>query len=585
MRLRASTGIDGYKVGHAEMYADGTEEICSNLTPRTNKIYLRNATKFYDGKVVWVGAQGSWQEIVEMWEDSFFKLPKDVAIRRFRDRIMGYIGSEVTTIDLLGDLHDIGYLPLEVKTLKEGSRVDVGIPVMYIKNTIRKFGWLVNYLETALSAVVWKVSTNATIAAEFRAICEHYANITGVNKFTVSIQCHDFSLRGMSGLEDGARSGFGHLVSFIGTDTLPAIDYAEDYYDATGLIGISVPATEHSVSSNNINSLVEKHNGDLLSAECEFLTDLITRKFPTGIISYVSDTYDYWSVITKVLPQIKEVVLSRGPNNVAPGKLVIRPDSGDPVDIICGTVKMVYETLEEAEYEIGDLHSLMANEDCEGSYNIGNDSYETDVFIRSESKYYRLKTNFEYDRHDKTYYYVCDQSSDEPEEIEATPEMKGSIQCLWETFGGTITETGYKLLDSHIGLIYGDSITRERAVDIFERLKDKGFASGNVVLGIGSYTYQMNTRDTLGFAMKATNSIVDGKEIPLFKDPKTDSKKKSAKGRLFVGLRDDGTFYLEDQVGVEREQSEENQLKTIYKDGEYFNRTTLQQIRETMYGV
>lgn len=583
MRIRATTAIDGYKVGHAEMYADGTETISTNLTPRHNKIYLRNATQFYDGKVVWIGAQGSWQEIVEIWEDTFFKLHKEKAISQFRDRVMGYIGSEVKTIELLGELHDIGYLPLKVKTIREGSRVPTGIPVMSISNTIKKYGWLVNFLETILSSLVWKISTNATIAAEFRAICEHFGRMTGVDKLTIAIQCHDFSLRGMSGIEDGARSGFGHLASFIGTDTLPAIDYAEDYYDSTGLIGVSVPATEHSVSSNNINFLVEKHNGNLLEAEKEFMVDLITRKFPRGIVSYVSDTYDFWGVVTEVLPSIKDVITSRESNGVTPGKLVIRPDSGDPVEIICGTVQDVFETIEEAEEEISYRHQDEATEACSGAHCRGPDKYETDVFVKETQEYYRITTNVQYNRWDKTYYFAEDVVT-ESQQIEPTPEMKGSVQCLWETFGGTITETGYKLLDSHIGLIYGDSITRQRAVQIFTILEKKGFASGNVVLGIGSYTYQMNSRDTLGFALKATNSVVNGKSIALFKDPKTDQKKKSAKGLLFVGINKDGEFYLEDQVSEEREDSQENQLKTIYDCGKFVYRTNLQEIRETLHG-
>lgn len=508
MKLRAATVTDGYKVGHGNMYADGTEKVYSNLTPRSDRIYLRNATKFYDGRLVFIGAQGAVQEIQEMWHDSFFSRLVEDVIGDYAKRMASYLGGEVAATKQLEELHSVGYLPLEIKALPEGSKVKMGIPVMTITNTDSRFFWLVNYLETVISNLVWKPSTNATIAAEYKAICEHYGKLTGMDEFSISIQCHDFSMRGMSGPEDAARSGFAHLTSFIGTDTLPAMDYAEDYYDAdpNSLIAISVPATEHAVATNNIIYLeqerVSRFSEDPRSeAEAVFMKDLITRKYPAGIVSYVADSFDFWSVVTEIVPSLKEVILSREANGAAPGKLVIRPDSGDPVKVICGD--------EEAPA--------------------------------------------------------------------GSPEFKGAVECLWETFGGTETSTGYKLLDSHIGLIYGDSITTQRCEEILLRLEEKGFASGNVVFGIGSYTYQCNTRDTFGFAVKATYSEVNGVPVNIFKDPKTDSKKKSAKGLLCVERDEDGEFKLYDEVSKTAEL--EGYLYTIFKDGKWVNRTNLEEIR------
>lgn len=144
-------------------------------------------------------------------------------------------------------------------------------------------------------------------------------------------------------------------------------------------------------------------------------------------------------------------------------------------------------------------------------------------------------------------------------------------------FGGTITDKGYKLLDSHIGAIYGDSITRQRAIDISQRLMDKGFAS-QVVLGIGSYTYQYNTRDTFGIAMKATYIEVDGEGREIFKTPITDDgTKKSATGLLCV-KKENGEYILKDKVSWEEESQSE--LKTVFKDGKMIKETTLPQIRE-----
>lgn len=535
MKLQAATLTDGYKLSHGAMYADGTTKVYSNLTPRNDKIYRRNCTPFYDGKLVWVGAQGAVQEIEEFFND-FFKSDKDKVVGRFARRMQGYLGGYEPAVKAIGELHDLGYLPLVFKSLPEGSKVSFGIPVMTVTNTLPQFYWLTNYLETLISDLTWKVATNATIAAEYKAIVKHYAELTGTDDFTVSIQCHDFSMRGMSGPEDAARAGFGHLTQFIGTDTLPAMDYAEDYYDAdpNSLIAISVPATEHAVATSNILGIQKRTNliGDdaLLVSEMKFMSDLITRKFPTGIVSYVADSFDFWAVLTDILPALKNVILAREASAVAPGKLVIRPDSGDPVKVVCG-----YKESEYRRTRDGVAYPLEAWDGA--AFKGGYDPI--------------------------------------PEH-----EIKGAVEVLWETFGGTETEKGYKLLDSHIGLIYGDSITTKRAEEILRRLADKGFASGNVVFGVGSYTYQCNTRDTFGFAVKATYTEVDGEGIAIFKDPKTDSKKKSAKGLLRVETNQEGEFFLIDNVGeIDPTLEAGGYLQTIYKDGEWVKRTSLEEIR------
>jgi nicotinamide phosphoribosyltransferase len=235
--------------------------------------------------------------------------------------------------------------------------------------------------------------------------------------------------------------------------------------------------------------------------------------YPTGILSIVSDTWDLWKVCTEHLVTLKEEILARD------GKVVIRPDSGDPVDIICG---------------------LNSN---------------PPIMIDSEL----LKSK----------------------DVHSEPKVKGVIELLWDVFGGTINEQGYKVLDSHIGAIYGDSITIERAEEICKRLEAKGFASTNIVLGVGSFTYQYNTRDTFGFAMKATYVEVNGEGREIFKDPITDDgTKKSATGLLFVGLDDNLQIALYDKVSWKEEGM--GLLQTIYKDGKFENTTTLTEIRERL---
>jgi nicotinamide phosphoribosyltransferase len=165
-------------------------------------------------------------------------------------------------------------------------------------------------------------------------------------------------------------------------------------------------------------------------------------------------------------------------------------------------------------------------------------------------------------------------------DIAETPEYKGVIELLWDVFGGTVNEQGYKVLDPHIGAIYGDSITIDRADEICKRLKEKGFASTNVVLGVGSYSMGYATRDNQGGAVKATYVEVNGEGREIFKDPITDDgTKKSATGLLCV-TDAFGEYQLTDKVDWDTEKRGE--LKTIYKDGEFFNETTLTEIRSRL---
>lgn len=564
MNLFAPFNSDGYKLGHAAMYADGTESVYSNLTPRSDRIYRQKATRFYDGRLVVIGVQGAVMEIVENWQ-KFFDMEKGIAIARFKLLCDHYLGPGVVSTDNLAELHDLGFLPLEIKAIEEGRKVPMGIPVLTIRNTAKHAYWLVNFLETTISDLTWKPMTNATIAGEYKEMLKHYAQVTGSDPAGVLFQAHDFSARGMSGPEDAARSGFGHLAHFLGTDTLGAVLYAMEYYGAGDFVAASVPATEHAVATSNILKIERELNHDManrLEAEMLFMRDLITRKFPTGIVSYVADSFDFWAVLTDILPELKHVILARQSNGITPGKLVIRPDSGDPVKVICGMSPIVGSN--------GKAYNFESEDDAYEFLDYAWSDFTDCDCIKIDGVFYEFSTSGES--------YSIDTDVVYPYEVVA-----GAVRTLWKIFGGTVTSKGYKLLDEHIGLIYGDSITPQRCLEILERLEAAGFASANVVFGVGSYTYQCNTRDTFGFAVKATHTVVNGKGISIFKDPKTDSKKKSARGLLCVGRCSEG-YRLEDDVTPEQEASEDNLLKVLFKNGEFVRKTTLTEIRMRLEG-
>ncbi|WP_299135616.1 nicotinate phosphoribosyltransferase [uncultured Tenacibaculum sp.] len=472
---------DGYKVDHRRQYPNQTTLVYSNWTPRKSRIEGID-------KVVFFGLQYFIKKyIIEEFQTNFFNKSKNEVCKKYSRRINNYLGENLVGIKHIEDLHDLGYIPMAIKALPEGVEVPIRVPMFTMYNTLPEFFWLTNYFETLLSTTVWLPCNSATIAKKYRKILDKYAQETSSIPEFVDWQGHDFSMRGMAGLEAAIMSSAGHLLSFTGTDTIPTIDFFETYYNAnsdTELIGGSVAATEHSVMCMGTNT-----------GEEETFKRLITEVYPNGIVSIVSDTWDLWKVLTEYLPNLKKEVLTRN------GKVVIRPDSGDPVDIICG-----------------------------------NPNGKT---------------------------------------IEA---QKGVIELLWETFGGNTNTKGYKELDSHIGAIYGDSITLDRATQICERLKQKGFASTNVVLGIGSFTYQYNTRDTFGFAMKATYGEVEGLGREIYKDPITDDgTKKSAKGLLKVTL-ENGEYKLYDQVSWEEEK--QGELKEVFRDGKLLVDEKLSDIRK-----
>ena len=251
MNINPLTTCDFYKVGHKPMYPDGTELVYSNFTPRSTRL-MPTVDSVDDDRIVFFGLQGfiKWF-LKDVFDNNFFKQPKEKVVGRYKRRMDNALGPGSVDVSHIEALHDLGYLPIEIMALPEGSKVDPKVPVFTVHNTKPEFYWLVNYLETVFSNAVWKPSTTATIAYKYRQVLEKYAKMTGTPLEFVGVQGHDFSCRGMSGPYDAAASGAGHLVFFEGTDTISAIDYAEDYYNANSdkeLVGCSVPATEHSVT-------------------------------------------------------------------------------------------------------------------------------------------------------------------------------------------------------------------------------------------------------------------------------------------------------------------------------------------------
>lgn len=489
MNLNPITLIDGYKLSHREQYPSGTTKVYSNWTPRGSRIPEQK-------HVVFFGLQYFLQEyLMNQFHRDFFERSWESVENRYANRIRGYLGTKDPAVEHIKDLHKLGSMPLEFAALPEGTLCPLRVPMFSIVNTSdERFFWLPNYIETILSCSIWGSCTSATSAYRFRQMLNVAAQNTGGDPSFVGWQGHDFSFRGMFGLEAAVMSGAGHLLSFTGTDTIPALDFIDEYYGGdNGFVGGSVPASEHSVASAHwANSNIQVYDE---SAYIEHMLDL----YPTGIFSMVSDTFNLWKVLELCGTKYKDRILARD------GKVVFRPDSGDPIKIVCG----------------------------------------------------------------------------DPDAPEGSPERKGVIRLLDEYFGHTVTSTGHKLVNGNVGCIYGDAITYDRGQAICRGLAANGYASTNMVFGVGSFTYTFVTRDTYGFAMKATWAKVNGEGRDLFKKPITDTGEKfSATGRLAV-VRNNGVLTVIERATPEQEAV--SLLEPVWKNGKFLRTQSFADVRRMLW--
>lgn len=476
---------DFYKISHIAQYPDATSTVYSTWIARESLIGGID-------HVVAFGVQSVVRRyFIEYFNEHFFERPLEDVIGEYRRIIRNTLDIDSPATAHLEALWALGYLPLEIRALPEGTLTPLRVPTVTAVNTIPEFYWLTNFVETLFSAESWILATSATLAFEYRKLFHRYALETGGDLAAVPFQGHDFSFRGMSSVDAAAASGAAHLLSFCGTDTIPGILFHEYYYGAntdTEMVGVSIPATEHSVMCAYGN---EGPDDEFNSFE-----HIVTELYPSGFISVVSDTWDLWRVIGEYLPLLKDKIMARD------GRVVIRPDSGDPVDIVTGNGL--------GDGSLADL---------------------------------------------------------------------GVVESLWNVFHGTINDLGFKVLDPHIGVIYGDAISLSSATRILTRLRDKGFASTNIVFGVGSFTYQHTNRDTFGHAFKSTSVTVRGVEKAIFKDPVTDlhHMKRSLRGR--VAVIHNGTDLEVIDGLMSGDAIEGDLLQVIFCDGEVSNVQTLAEIR------
>ena len=446
------TLTDSYKTSHYLQYPKGTERVFS---------YLESRGGLFDN-TVFFGLQ------------YFLKnyLVGEVVTMDKINRAERLVKAHGVPFNREGWVHIVnahkGRLPVTIKAVPEGTVVPGKNVLMTVENTCPDCFWLTNYLETLLLQV-WYPITVATLSREMKKVIGKGLVETG-DLAGLPFKLHDFGFRGVSSVESAKLGGAAHLVNFMGTDTLPGIEMLMDNYFMDEMPGFSIPASEHST----ITSWGREN-------EAKAMENMLD-KYPDGLVACVSDSYNIWEACSDIWgTQLKDKILNRN------GTLVVRPDSGNPVEVVSKV-----------------------------------------------------------------------------------------ILTLMDKFGYTVNDKGFKVLPPQIRMIQGDGITFESTKLIIEEMKRNQLSVDNTAFGMGGGLLQKVDRDTLKFAFKCSAAKVNGEWIDVYKQPVDEPFKASKKGLLKLVGGANGNFHTVNQNELP---NLENKLQVVFENGELFNQTTLNDVR------
>lgn len=536
---------DFYKCCHMNQYDDNITHFTSYLTPRSSRFSNID-------KMVFFGLSGFINKyLIEDFNNTFFNRDFSEIEDEFKEVLkegLSYTDDLINlTIAKVKKLHNLGYLPIEINALPEGTVCPMQVPVIEIRSTHKELAWVAQVIESLLSCSIWHPCISATIAYEYAKIAKAAYKETVDDSVSYMTAMCDFSMRGQEAYESAVAGGAAFLTSFYNCSTVESRDYIKRNYNDVNAVKINgLTSTEHSVMCSDFAI----HDG----SEVEIYKRLLTEVYSNTNFSAVMDSKDFWNVVTNILPSLRDEIEAHN------GFLGVRHDSDEPVHALCGIQRI---KINDYGYPFG-LEDDMDFQDY--IYEFMNDcwpKWETkpfEVYFHyyqrpSEERYdgkvfegvYRI-IPIEFEFGDRGFEVVKLRDT-------MTWEDKGMVQALYELFGGYTNEKGYKVINPKIKAVYGDSITIPRAKEIYRRLKENGFAANNVSLGVGSFSMQCLeengvlkpfTRDSFSIAVKATyctyvNENGEEVEIPIFKNPKGCEGKKSLKGLCRV-VEDNGNI-------------------------------------------
>lgn len=334
--------IDFYKAVHAEMLPKDITKSVSYFTPRMSRVSRWSS-------VVMFGLQGFIKTyLIDYFNDEFFNKPFDEVISGYKRVMDATLGENAYKIEKIEKLHKLGYLPIEIVALPEGTIVPMHVPMFGITNTHKDFAWLPQSLESLISAESWHPMIAATVGYTYRQIVDYYYDLTCDDETSRARALGAFDFRGEECTDSAIKAGAGWCLSFLNTATVPTIPYLEKNYkcDCTKEpVAFGSPSTEHSVMCSNFAV-----DGD----EITLLRRLLTEVYPNTSFSAVLDSYDYWNVIDNILSQLKHEILAHN------GCMLMRGDSGDCVEVVTKTVFKLWEefggTTNSKGYKVLDPH-------------------------------------------------------------------------------------------------------------------------------------------------------------------------------------------------------------------------------------
>lgn len=570
--------IDFYKATHAEQYPNGFTRIYSPGTPRMSRLPDID-------RVTYWGGQGYCKTIlIDAFNNYFFNRSEEEVMTEYNHCVGNPLGRGAYGEEKIRNLHRLGYLPIAMYAVPEGTETAIGVPQSVFVNTHPAFAWLTNTLETSYSSYIWHIQISVEVGKRYRKIVQKYRDISCDDNIRVPKLLGDFSMRGQHCPESATTSSAGWLLSFLNTATVPAIKWLEDIYNCntdTDEVGFGAVSFEHSTVTSNYAV-----DGD----EITLIKRALTEIYPNISFSFVSDSYDYDNVVTNIIPQCKKEIMNHK------GYFAVRGDSGDPIEVMAGK-KIEWLADGEVEWYLPSeakewLLEYAFDNEIEG---------EQIRYFHQDGKFYEVKfvaeeTNERGAWTDRKYWYVDDYAITF-QEIEPSLTLLGTVWALDQTFGHTINSKGFKVLPDYIRALYGDSITPQRCEEIYRRLNAQGYAINNVILGVGSFSfmcletidedgnphYNPYTRDTFGYAIKATyGEDKDGNPVMIYKNPKALAWKKSQRGCVIVAP--DGMSYTDGHTFEEAHAyGNGNLLQPVFLNGKMLKEFTLDEVRKNMY--
>ena len=358
--------MDFYKAVHRDMIPKNMTKSVSYFTPRMSRVKMWP-------EVVFFGLQAFVKQyLIEHFNNNFFNRKRHIVVNEYSFYMEYSLGKDVVDSEPIGKLHDLGYLPIEIVALPEGTKVPMGVPCFGITNTHPDFAWLPQALESLISAELWYPMICATVGHTYRQIVNKYYDLTCDDNMDRARALGNFDFRGDQGLDAALKAASGWLLSFKNTATVPAIPYVTHMYDCSCVfeeVGFGAVSTEHFVMCSNYAV-----DGD----EETFIRKMLTELYPNTSFSCVCDSYDYWNVVENILPKLKEEILAHN------GCMLVRGDSGDPIEVVTQTVFKLWDifggTVNSKGYKVLDPHikaiygDSITIERCEKIYQILKDN-------------------------------------------------------------------------------------------------------------------------------------------------------------------------------------------------------------------